>query len=74
MNKLPSFADIFKEKARKYNHFQAQDGFYKKEQSCKTCIRKYLSYPYACNDGLDQEKDHGPECINWTNNKNCKVD
>ena len=66
--------DILINKAKKYNTFQTKPEFYKKDQSCRTCIRKHFSYPYTCDYGWDKEKDHGPECINWTNDRNCKVD
>ncbi len=66
--------DIFIGKANKYNHFQSSHGFYEKNQSCKTCIRKSFSFPYTCNYGWIKEKDLGSECINWTVDKTCKVD
>jgi hypothetical protein len=74
--------DVFIGKAQKYNHYQeniaAIDYNFEKEHSCKTCIRKHFSYPYTCNDGWpcgdSGWKDHGATCINWTDDKHCKVD
>lgn len=74
MTKLPSFEDIFKGQARRYNHFQPEKEFYNETQSCRTCRRKHFSFPYTCDDGWNHEKDYGPECINWTDDRNCKVD
>jgi hypothetical protein len=74
---MESIKELFIGKAKKYNRFietSKHEG-----HSCINCIRKHLSYPYTCNDGWNFCRDgdgvnKGSVCLNWTDNKQCKVD
>ena len=70
--------NIFIGKARKYNRYIETDKVHK-NRSCMTCIRKYFSYPYTCNEGWSfccegKMIEKGETCLNWTDDRVCKVD
>ena len=69
--------DYFLNVAKKYNRYIETD--VKIGQSCVNCVRKQFSHPYNCMDGLDfirsgVEIEKGNSCLNWSIDKQCKVD
>ena len=64
--------DVFIAKARKYNqYFQCNKVV--QDRKCINCQRWRFSYPYTCND-YDMYGTKAEGCINYTEDKHCKVD
>jgi hypothetical protein len=76
MAKVIAVTSVYINRAKKYNQYS--EGLYQAGHCCQNCLRKHFSYPYTCNDGFPcgdlSWTDRGCYCINWTNDKNCKVD
>ena len=69
--------DVFVGKAKKYNHYTKTD---KREgHSCASCVRKYFSHPYTCEEGWNflregKAVEKGETCLNWAMDCQCKVE
>jgi len=63
--------DVFIGNAKKYNNYQKCEKTICRQ--CIDCIRWRLSFPYSCND-YNMRSDKAETCLNYTTDKNCKVD
>lgn len=61
----------FKAQARKYNNYQETERTCGRK--CINCFRWNFSFPYTCND-YDMYSDKAETCLNYNEDKNCKVD
>ena len=71
MQQKLNIADVFIGRARRYNTYQ--EGVKTKGRKCIKCLRWQFSYPYTCTD-FEMYSEKAETCINWTDDRNCKVD